>query len=606
MEIRNTRILILGGSGLVGRTIARSLLRENPKTIIIHSKTREETKIALKGLKLEAAVSGRMIATASVEGVPSPTLGRDGGLLERVVASDGQTKLIGEWGDIFDADFLSPLSQKILKSSYLYKLIYKHQPDIIIDAVNSATAIAYQNLYEKARLINENITAKNVRDLLSALYIPKLVRHIQVLYEAMKLSTSKGGQEGIAASVEGEPRSNDRGGLLERVVMTSNRKQDGVKLYLKIGTTGTGGMGFNIPFTHGEEKPSRMLLSKSALAGAQSQLLYLLSQTPGAPRVVELKPATSIAWGKLGYGSIKNISLKNSLNPTKLKIGRLFKGGRDELAGGKLASTFVDSGENGLFSVEEFRTLTDPTQMGFITPEEISDLALREIKGQNTGKNIAEAFEKSVLQPSNKAQSKKGQAFAALKKVSQGRAESPALGFLGPPRLSKLLFEGRLIKETFGSFRKFLEASASEGDSLPRKVSPLRAKGGADSGSQYSQSQIALTAEKEILSNGILRRFAITAGLPILLKSGTDIICGENYKVPEKSESQKITQKNINNWARRGWIDLRPSNFKLWQKRLRNFSLIKNKKPEFEGELAAFIFKTEDGGYRKTNLNSDQ
>lgn len=565
VEIRNTRILILGGSGLVGRTIARSLLRENPKTIIIHSKTKEETKLALKTLRLpesESAPRDYRKARRADSG--------NRHVIERVVTPNGQTKFIGEWGDIFDADFLSPLSSKILKNSYLYKLILKYQPDIIIDAVNSATAIAYQNLFEKARLVSENLSTKNVRALLDALYIPKLVRHIQVLYEAVKSPTS-----GHAASVEGEPRSTDQGGLLERVVTPNGHEentQNSVKLYLKIGTTGTGGMGFNIPFTHGEEKPSRMLLSKSALAGAQSQLLYLLSKTPGAPKIIELKPATSIAWGKLGYGSIKNISLRNSRNSTRIKIGHLFKGGKSEIEREKLTSSFVDSGENGLFSPEEFRTLTDQTQMGFITPEEITTLAIAEIKGQNTGNNIAEALEKSVLQPSKKAQNKKGAAFTILKTLRQGREDSPALSFLGPPRLSKLLFEARIIKKSFGDFNNFLKADTT----------------------------IAISkAEKEISEKTLLRRFAITAGLPILLKSGTEVICGESYKVPEKNESQKITQKNINNWARRGWIDLRESNFRLWQKRIARFILENGKAPKFEGEMAAFIFKTEDGGFRK-------
>src|SRR3546814_2041559 len=45
-------------------------------------------------------------------------------------------------------------------------------------------------------------------------------------------------------------------------------------------SSGTGGMGLNIPYTHSEEKPSRVLLSKSALAGAHSLLLFLLARTP--------------------------------------------------------------------------------------------------------------------------------------------------------------------------------------------------------------------------------------------------------------------------------------------------------------------------------------
>ena len=39
--------------------------------------------------------------------------------------------------------------------------------------------------------------------------------------------------------------------ILERAL-----RESGARLYLKIGTTGTGGMGLNIPYTHGEERPT--------------------------------------------------------------------------------------------------------------------------------------------------------------------------------------------------------------------------------------------------------------------------------------------------------------------------------------------------------------
>jgi hypothetical protein len=62
-------------------------------------------------------------------------------------------------------------------------------------------------------------------------------------------------------------------------------RRAGTASYLKVGTSGTGGMGLNIPFTHSEERPSRMLLAKSSVAGAHSLLLYLMARTPGAPAV---------------------------------------------------------------------------------------------------------------------------------------------------------------------------------------------------------------------------------------------------------------------------------------------------------------------------------
>ena len=106
-----------------------------------------------------------------------------------------------------------------------------------------------------------------VEDLLEALYMPRLIRHIQVLYRGM-----------IDA---------------------------GTRIYFKVGTSGTGGMGLNVPYTHSEEKPSRVLLSKSAVAGAHSMLLFLMARTPGAPITKEIKPAAAIAWKQIGHGPIQ-------------------------------------------------------------------------------------------------------------------------------------------------------------------------------------------------------------------------------------------------------------------------------------------------------------
>ena len=68
-------------------------------------------------------------------------------------------------------------------------------------------------------------------------------------------------------------------------ILVESLKHAQTKAYVKIGTSGTGGMGLNIPYTHSEERPSRTLMAKSAVAGAQSMFLYLLGRTPGAPAI---------------------------------------------------------------------------------------------------------------------------------------------------------------------------------------------------------------------------------------------------------------------------------------------------------------------------------
>ena len=116
------------------------------------------------------------------------------------------------------------------------------------------------------QLDGDSVDSGLAADLLEALYVPRLIRHIQVLYRGM---------------IEAE-----------------------TQIYIKIGTSGTGGMGLNVPYTHSEEKPSRVLLSKSAVAGAHSLLLFLMARTPGAPITKEIKPAAAIAWKKIAHGPI--------------------------------------------------------------------------------------------------------------------------------------------------------------------------------------------------------------------------------------------------------------------------------------------------------------
>src|SRR3989441_12661228 len=50
----------------------------------------------------------------------------------------------------------------------------------------------------------------------------------------------------------------------------------GTRLYLKIGTTGTGGMGLNIPYTHSEDKPSAQLITKTAGGFSRTGPLFFI------------------------------------------------------------------------------------------------------------------------------------------------------------------------------------------------------------------------------------------------------------------------------------------------------------------------------------------
>src|SRR2546422_5535173 len=80
----------------------------------------------------------------------------------------------------------------------------------------------------------------------------------------------------------------------------------GTRVYVKVGTTGTGGMGLNIPYTHGEDKPSAKLMSKAAIGFAHTGLMFLMARTPGGPIVKEIKPGAMIGYKKVTFQKLRH------------------------------------------------------------------------------------------------------------------------------------------------------------------------------------------------------------------------------------------------------------------------------------------------------------
>ncbi len=323
-----------------------------------------------------------------------------------------------------DAVFEKPTEARI-KSFFLYQLIEKHKPEIIIDSVNSATGLAYQDTYtayfdvrkslDGAATASTDDLETRVEKFASTNSLPQLIRHLQVLNEGC--------------------RSN------------------GVRMYLKIGTTGTGGMGLNIPYTHSEDRPSGQLLSKSSIAGAHSMLLFLMGRTPGSPFVKEIKPAAVIAWKNISHGEIKRggkpIPLFDCDPATACELSSTFKR-VDESCGKSLGenmkSVYIDTGENGIFSTEEFFTITAAEQMEFVTPEEIAHSVVTEIEGGNSGFDVVGALDAVVMGPTYRAGILREAALVEMVRLEQETgSRSIAFEMLGPPHLSKLLYEAYLI-----------------------------------------------------------------------------------------------------------------------------------------------------------------
>jgi len=367
MEIKGKKVMVLGGYGEVGSAICRKLLQESPRELIVTSLREDEALGAVQKLRPEAPgktklspVYGNLFVRWSLKDTPRDML--------------WSTPRYQKW---LAQDALEELSEKILTSSTLFKVIARHRPEVIIDCVNTATTLAYQNIYQSYREISRALETPmdadgltiSIYHLLSTVCIPPLIRHLQILYEAMK--------------------------------------RKGTLFYLKVGTTGTGGMGLNIPFTHGEEQPSRLLLSKTAVAGAHTLLLFLLSRTPGGPVVKELKPAALIGWRGVGRGRIVKGGSSIPLYDCPADKGyRLIRGKRffgqeakmgKRLKGKEMEGAYVDTGENGFFSLDEYKVVTALGLMEYITPEEIAREAILEIRGTHSSKDVLGAIAGAVM-----------------------------------------------------------------------------------------------------------------------------------------------------------------------------------------------------------------
>jgi len=502
--VQDRTFLVLGGAGLDGYQVAHRIAAElRPERIVIASLTQDKVEQAIAGL--------RALVPPDVE-------------------------LVGEWGDLFlreeysgmsradlledDAardgvfeDLLGPLEAAYGRSR-LAHVVARHRPDVVVDAINTATAISYQDVYSSAilaerdvedllagREVPAQVLAHDVETLILSLSLPQLIRHVMILHRALR--------------------------------------DAGTRLYVKVGTTGTGGFGLNIPYTHSEDRPSAKLLTKTAVAFAHTGLLF---PTPEFSRVDDLR----------------------------LPV--------------------VDTGENGVFTKGEFEAITALDQMEFVTPEEIAALCIQEIRGAQTGRDVLAALDAGVLGPSYRGGVLRSRVLASLSglEVETG-THSVALGQLGPPELSKLLWEAELLALLYGRQAAVLD---------------------------HTPEAIAAAACDLLEARPTLRNTITSLGLPILSCDGETLERGPFIRIPEVpgGSDAEVSPDARDRWAAKGWVDLRPANFARWQER---FAAMRSARHEAAqpgsagvtpettlgdeietGATAAWVLRHELGGWR--------
>jgi NAD(P)-dependent dehydrogenase (short-subunit alcohol dehydrogenase family) len=550
MQIRDRKILLLGGSGLVGMAVARELMPFEPASLVLSGLTQEEAEAAAAELREDPARAER-------------------------------TRIDTEWGDIFQLeamremgrgdvvadtalrarlldDLYGELNDEVLARSTLGSMLDRLRPDVVIDCINTATAFAYQNIFESAahlrgKASDGGVTLDDVERHLATLYMPQLIRHVQIALEGMRRA--------------------------------------GTSLYLKVGTAGTGGMGLNVPFTHSEERPSRMLLAKAGIAGAHTLLLFLMARTPDAPAVKEIKPTAAISWKRIAFGEVtrRGRAIPCQDATRALPLDEAFTNGVSDAfaaTGEPLRGVYLDAGENGLFSLPEFETLTALGLMEYITPEEIAESVVREVRGHPTGRDVVAALDAATSGPTYRAGVLRQSALDRMALLEREHGvESVAYEMLGPPRLSKLLFEGAILGWLFDSMNEVAKLDAED---------------------------TAKRAESLVRESADLRVRILTIGLPILLADGDHVLRGPDVKVPPAIGQNPQDARLPEN----GWVDLRPSNWRKWSARAQamlgerraggsaeegsrsDIGVIESDGQIRPGRLAAWVFRREDRGAR--------
>jgi hypothetical protein len=326
-----------------------------------------------------------------------------------------------------------------------------------------------------------------------------------------------------------------------------------------------------------------------------------MARTPDGPIVKEIKPTAAIAWKKITFGDVirkgKPIPLVDMPLKNAHGIGNSFRfddnkgmNDRDE----NFKSVFIDTGENGIFSKGEFKAIGSLGQMEIVTPEEIAECVVSEIAGGNTGHDIIQGLDGFSLGPSYRGGMLFNSAIQRIESLEkENKVNSIAFEMLGPPRLSKLLFESHILKRIAKSMNN---VASFKPEALSNEALSL------------------LENDKDIRSQ------MLSIGLVVLLPDGKKYLRGRDVKIPVSNNQKEITigKDTIDKWCQEGWIDLRPENFNNWKKRIKKiieqaksisendsssrFTYTKDYWNNFsdidEGKIVGWIFEYEDKGWR--------
>lgn len=594
------RVLCLGGAGQTGKEVCRQLMEKGVEAVILHDLETPRCEAVIRDLR--AAVPGaagtELVASAGNLFHPA-SMGTwrfvpGGGRFPRVcrespppggVAPEDRSDLLESLLD----SRLGAFRPEIVRASLIWNLVENYRPQVIVDAINTATVLGYRGdtiqtgrditelshrilatlregsadplpveaLAGRAAALAPEASARLTRDLMRAwlaslrmtafLDTAMLIRFVQCLH-ALFL-----GEGGTAVP--------------------------GFQRYVKVHTTGLGGMGFNIRYTHGdtgEPGLSTKLLGKVCATGSFTQLLLTLAHTPGCDvRVVV--PATLVGWVDPGDAQIRGerqrwdergplfdrgpLPLVDSEEPVPCDGSlSLFQALRDSdrrvsETGEVLEVPYLSSGENNPYAVEDIQAVSALGQMGCVTKEEVS-LAVLDCIAGDSRYDILAAIDSALLLPTRSAAIERDRHIQSVRSRrppgSRHRLPSVSLANLGPTT-AKLLYEIEILRACFGTVERVAR--------------------------EATEMDMTLGACSYILEEGegaLLRRQILSLGIPIFLRKGpgkAGLLLGRRLLFPDPRDRAGLDRKLdpddpvVQSWLARGWIDLSGPRMAWWKAR---------------------------------------
>jgi len=580
------RVLCLGGAGQTGQEICRRLAELRAETIIVHDLTLERAEAAIDTIR--AGVCGdspsAYVASAGDLFMPGALNGWEfvscDGPVSRISREAGARPDPAERADLLGClaeSRLGMFTPSVVKDSLIWSLLDAYRPHVVIDSINTATVLGYAaDIIQSGRDVtalsrrildtlaggtHEEIPVAELGQRIDALAGDDAHQVRRDLVAMFKTSLGMTAQLDTACMIRYVQCLHAAFAGDEQTAIPEFAR------YVKVHTTGLGGMGFNIRYTHGdtgEPGLSTKLLGKVCAAGSLTQLLLSLAHTPGCDvRVVV--PAAVVGWTmpddafiRDRAGAVLPVVDSETLVPcdgsSSLQDALDNSDARVVDVGEELEVPHLASGENWPYAVEDITAVTALGQMGSITKEEVAAATLDCVAGDSRY-DILAAIDAALLLPTETAAVERDRLLGQCgrKHPSGYRFPSVSIGHLGPTT-AKLLYEIEIIRASF--------------ETVERVVAE-------------TPSRMALRGCAYILEDregAILRRQMLSLGIPLFLAKGPDrcgVLLGKRIAHPDPRDAEALARpidmddEQVRGWINRGWVDLTGPRMSWWHDRFR-------------------------------------